>query len=171
MATCLGLLRSSDSNTRHTLVRQTLEAALPVPSESRTMFFGSKVVVSPACVALVAVLKSDMPNPSHRAGCNLSVKGFRSRFKKRIAAIDGGYSGRWLANGWRWRDARQGVPSGDMVERLCRRRLLGCPHGREELVHLDLQVPAFLGQRLRRREHLGRGASGVGGSAIDVRDV
>src|SRR5262245_39797774 len=39
MATCLELVRSSDSKTRQTFVRQTLAALFPVPSDSRMMFF------------------------------------------------------------------------------------------------------------------------------------
>jgi hypothetical protein len=39
MATWFDPVRSSDSNIRHTFVRQTPDAAFPVPSESRMILF------------------------------------------------------------------------------------------------------------------------------------
>src|SRR5688572_28203075 len=50
MATWREFVRSRDWNTRQTLVRHTREAAFPVPSDSRTMFFRSVTRETPTPV-------------------------------------------------------------------------------------------------------------------------
>src|SRR3954468_9777496 len=77
----------------------------------------------------------------------------------------------------RWRSTRISL-QGDRDSTIWRRTATRCgawplrgAHRTQELADLKLEPVAFHGQRLRRRQHLRRGRSGLAGAALYVRDI